>query len=156
MLTSMFHVDMKWILCSRYAPDKACNIIAACIVLHNLARHLPVPVHHCSPQCVNDDHDDTGQGEWIQILRDSSGREADFYCQHWFYAQEVSINKIVQKLRNLDFRASIIQTFYRCVIKSLTKFSFMCWFGSLTVKNRNVLRRVVNVCSKVVGERQAN
>ena len=44
---------------------------------------------------------------------------------------------------------------HRCFIESVITLSFMCWFGSLSVRNRNVLCRVVNVCSKVVGERQA-
>ena len=30
----------------------------------------------------------------------------------------------------------------------------MCWFGGLSVKNKNVLNRVVNVCSKIVGVQQ--
>ena len=30
----------------------------------------------------------------------------------------------------------------------------MCWFGGLNVENRNVLAKVVNICGKVVGERQ--
>ena len=62
----------------------------------------------------------------------------------------------LQKLRNLDVRASIRQTFYRCFIECVITFSFMCWFGSLSVRNRKVLFRVVNVCSKVVGGRLAN
>ena len=32
----------------------------------------------------------------------------------------------LQKLRNLDARASIIQTFYRCFIESVITFSFIC------------------------------
>ena len=32
----------------------------------------------------------------------------------------------------------------------------MGWFGSLSVNNKNVLAKVVNVCSKIVGERQAS
>ena len=30
----------------------------------------------------------------------------------------------------------------------------MCWFGGLGVENKKVLERVVNICSKVVGEKQ--
>ena len=32
----------------------------------------------------------------------------------------------------------------------------MGWFGSLSVKNKKVFARVVNVCSKIEGERQAS
>ena len=30
----------------------------------------------------------------------------------------------------------------------------MYWFGGLNVKSKNVLNKVVNVCGKIVGERQ--
>jgi hypothetical protein len=44
--------------------------------------------------------------------------------------------------------------FYKCFIESVLTFGFLCWFGGLSVKNKNVLNRVVNVCGKVVGESQ--
>ena len=46
--------------------------------------------------------------------------------------------------------------FYRAFIESVLTFSFLGWHGSLNVKNKTVLARVVNVCSKIVGERQAS
>ena len=33
-------------------------------------------------------------------------------------------------------------------------FSFLCWFGGLSIKNKTVLNKVVNVCSKIVGVQQ--
>ena len=39
-------------------------------------------------------------------------------------------------------------------IESVLTFSFLCWFGGLNVKRKNVLNKVVNMCGKVVGERQ--
>jgi hypothetical protein len=50
----------------------------------------------------------------------------------------------------------IMQDFYRCCIESVLTFSFMCWYGNLTVVNKNALSRVVNVCSKIVGVRQTS
>ena len=41
-------------------------------------------------------------------------------------------------------------------MESVLTFAFMCWYGSLNVKCKNVLNRVVNVCSKVVGVRQTS
>ena len=46
--------------------------------------------------------------------------------------------------------------FYRAFIESGSDLLFFGWFGSLSVKNKTVLARVVNVCSKIVGERQAS
>ena len=50
----------------------------------------------------------------------------------------------------------LLQMFYRAFIGSVLTLSFLGWFGSLSVKNKTVLARVVNVCSKIVGERQAS
>ena len=46
--------------------------------------------------------------------------------------------------------------FYRDFIEYVLTFSFWGWFGSLCVKNKNKLARVVNVCSKILGERYAS
>ena len=63
---------------------------------------------------------------------------------------------LLQKLRDLNVNSSVLQMFYRAFIESVLTCSFWGWSGSLSVKNRNVLARVVNVCSKIVGERQAS
>jgi hypothetical protein len=62
----------------------------------------------------------------------------------------------LQKLRSLNVNNTVLGNFYRCFIESVLTFGFLCWFGGLSVKNRNVLNRVVKVCGKVVGERQEN
>ena len=41
-----------------------------------------------------------------------------------------------------------------CFVESVLTFGFMCWFGGLNVGSKNVLERVIKVCSKVIGERQ--
>ena len=63
---------------------------------------------------------------------------------------------LLQKLSNLNVNPSVLQMFYRAFIESVLTFSFLGWFGSLSVKNKTALARVVNVCSKIVGERQAS
>ena len=60
----------------------------------------------------------------------------------------------LQKLRNLQVNEKVLKGFYRCFIESVLTFSFMCWFGGLSVKNKSMLNRVVNVCSKIVGTQQ--
>ena len=40
------------------------------------------------------------------------------------------------------------------VLNQFLTFSFLCWFGGLNVKSKTFLNKVVNVCGKVVGERQ--
>ena len=63
---------------------------------------------------------------------------------------------LLQKLRNLNVNPSVLQMFYLAFIESVLTFSFLGWFGSLSVKNKAVLARVVNACSRIVGERQAS
>ena len=73
----------------------------------------------------------------------------------------------LQKLMCLDVHTKILHTFYRSFIReyrhvsifsgfieSVLNFAFVCWNAGLSVKNKNVLNRVENVCSKVVGEQQ--
>ena len=60
----------------------------------------------------------------------------------------------LQNLRSLNVNARVLHNFYRCFIESVLTFSFLCWYGNLAVKSKNVLNRVVNVCGKVVGVRQ--
>jgi hypothetical protein len=62
----------------------------------------------------------------------------------------------LQKLRSLNVNQQVLGNFYKCFIESVLTFGFLCWFGGLNVKNRNVLNRVVNVCGKVVGESQTS
>ena len=60
----------------------------------------------------------------------------------------------LQRLRSLNVSAAVLRTFYRSCTESVLTLLFLCWFGGLDVKSKNVLNKVVNVCGKVVGERQ--
>ena len=57
-------------------------------------------------------------------------------------------------LRSLNVSAAVLRTFYRSSIESVLTFSFLCWFGGLNVKSKNILNKVVNVCGKAVCERR--
>ena len=41
--------------------------------------------------------------------------------------------------------------FYKSCILSVLTFSFMCWFGKVSQKDKNKLQRVVNISSKISG-----
>ena len=59
----------------------------------------------------------------------------------------------LQKLRSL----MSVLAFYALsagVVSSVLTFSFLCWFGGLDVKSRNVLNKVVNVGGKAAGEKR--
>ena len=72
------------------------------------------------------------------------------------YVQKKCQSRIfcLQKLRNIGISRDILQNFYRSCIQSVLTVSFICWFGSLCVHEKNVLNGVVKVCSKVVGVSQ--
>ena len=60
----------------------------------------------------------------------------------------------LQKLRRLHVNKTVMNAFYRCFIESVLTFGFLSWFGGLSVKNRNVLNKVVRVCGRVIGVQQ--
>ena len=60
----------------------------------------------------------------------------------------------LQKLRSLNVNAAVLHTFYRSCIELVLTTLFLCRFGGLNVKSKNVLNKVANVCGKVMGERQ--
>ena len=62
----------------------------------------------------------------------------------------------LQKLRNIGISQKILGNYYKSCVESLLTFSFICWFGCLTVRDKNVLDGVVRVCSKVVRMRQVS
>ena len=64
------------------------------------------------------------------------------------------IHKIfcVQMLRSLNVSAAVLRTSYQSCIESVLTFSFLCWFGGLNVKSKNVLNKMVNVRLGVKGK----
>lgn len=56
----MFTTNVLLFFVCRYSPQRACKIIAACVVLHNIATrmNLPDPVCECDEKCITDDHND--------------------------------------------------------------------------------------------------
>lgn len=57
----------------------------------------------------------------------------------------------LRKLGGFNVDNSFMKMFYSCFIESVITFSFVCWYGSLNLKNRNRLRGIVKVCGKIVG-----
>lgn len=56
-----------------------------------------------------------------------------------------------RKLRSFNVDPTFMRMFYSCFIESVLTFSFIVWFGSLTLKNRNRLVGIVKMCSKIAG-----
>ena len=61
---------------------------------------------------------------------------------------------LLRKLNSFSVSPVILCRFYQSFIESLLSFSFICWFHSLTVKDRNSLNSIVNICSKITGVKQ--
>ena len=60
----------------------------------------------------------------------------------------------LRKPSNVD--STILSTFYKSFIQSVLTFSFMCWFGKGSQKDKNNLQRIVNISSKIPGPKQSN
>jgi hypothetical protein len=61
---------------------------------------------------------------------------------------------LLRKLNSFSVSSVILTRFYQSFIESLLTFSFVCWFNNLSVKDRNSLVSIVNISSKIIGERQ--
>lgn len=56
-----------------------------------------------------------------------------------------------RKLRNFRVDSTFMRMFYSCFIESVFTFSFICWFGALSLKNKKHLQRIVHTCGKIAG-----
>ena len=56
---------------------------------------------------------------------------------------------LLRKLNYFSVDQKILTLFYKSFIESVLSFSFICWFHSLGVKNRNSLQRIVRIASKI-------
>ena len=69
-------------------------------------------------------------------------------CQQRFYC--------LRKLRSVNTDSTILSMFYKYCIHSVLTFSFICWFGNVSQKDKNKLQRVVNISSKITGLKQSS
>ena len=57
----------------------------------------------------------------------------------------------LRRLRSFGLTTQITLNFYKAVIESVLTFSITVWFGSIAVKEKLRLNRVVNTASKIIG-----
>ena len=57
----------------------------------------------------------------------------------------------LRKLRKLNLDSKVLKNFYICHVQTILTFSFLAWYGSLTVANTSALRKVVTLGSKLCG-----
>ena len=61
---------------------------------------------------------------------------------------------LLRRLNSFNVRKETMCMFYQSFIESILTFSFICWFGGLSIKDKNCLYNIVKVCSKIIGIRQ--
>ena len=61
---------------------------------------------------------------------------------------------LLRKLKHFNVNKSILETVYRSFIESLISYNITVWCGNLSVRNRNILSRVIRIGSKIVGQPQ--
>ena len=59
-------------------------------------------------------------------------------------------------LRQLHVDKTIMMLFFNTFIMPILCFNFLGWFGNLTLKSQNVLRKPVNIASKIIGTQMKN
>lgn len=60
----------------------------------------------------------------------------------------------LRKLAKFNVDKSLMSLFYRSFIESVVTFSLICWYGSISVKQKNSLSRLIKVSSSITGFRQ--
>ncbi len=58
---------------------------------------------------------------------------------------------VLRKLNSFCVQKKILRTFYTTFIESVLSFSFLCWYSSLSLRNKNRLQTLVRTCSKIIG-----
>ena len=61
---------------------------------------------------------------------------------------------LLRRLNSFNVCKETMCMFYQSFIESILTFSFICWFGGLSIKDKNCLYNIVKVCSKIIGIRQ--
>lgn len=88
---------------------------------------------------------------WILFL--GTVLSSQVWCQHTFACQAWAAGAF-----NADADHSVFlmafNYFCQSFIESLLTFSFICWFGGPSVRNRKSLNGVVKLCSKITGVQQ--
>ena len=69
-------------------------------------------------------------------------------CQQRFY--------YLRKLRSFNIDNIILSIFYQSCIQSVLTFSFICWFGNVSQKDKNKFQCVVNISGKITGFKQSS
>ena len=57
----------------------------------------------------------------------------------------------LRKLYSFGVSRKILNIFYTSFIESILTFSSICWFHSLSIKNKKHLQSIVHTCSKIIG-----
>lgn len=60
----------------------------------------------------------------------------------------------LRKLKSFSVDTTILSLFYQSFIESVLCFSFISWYFNLSIKNKNSLKRIVSLGSKIIGEPQ--
>ena len=57
----------------------------------------------------------------------------------------------LRKVARFNVDRSLMKMFYSSYIHSVISFSIVCWFGNLSIKDKNTLGKIVKTASKIIG-----
>ncbi len=108
----------------------------------------PPPVHQCS-SILNQPVELVTSYKYLGTIIDNMFK-FDMNCEMLCKKGQQRLY-CLRKLARFQVDRSLMKMFYNSFIESVTSFSIMCWYGNLAIKNKNSLRSIVRVASKVVG-----
>ena len=62
----------------------------------------------------------------------------------------------LRKLNKFNVNKTLMALFYRSFIESILTFSMVCWYGNLNEKDKKRISKIVNICSKIIGDQQTS
>ncbi len=62
----------------------------------------------------------------------------------------------LRRLAKFNIDRSLRTLFYKSYIESVLTFAMLCWYGSLSLKAKTALVKIVNISSKILGVQQSH
>ena len=63
---------------------------------------------------------------------------------------------LIRKLKTFDVDKKMLEMIYRSLVESILTFNIVKIYGHLTVKQKNKLKKIVNIATKLINLNQKN
>lgn len=109
----------------------------------------------CSPKVVRICDKEVELVETFKYLGVSIDNKLTFSDHvHAVYTKAQQRLFLLRKLKYFNVNQSVMELVYRSLIESILTFNIVTWYGTINVKNKAKLHRIVATASKIVGQPQ--